>query len=258
MPSESMGKTIGVAAVVCVVCSVFVSTAAVTLKDRQERNRTLDKRKNILIAAGRLEEDKRARAAEIDELFGQIEAKWIDVETGDYIEEKDVPKECQDERKAARDPTLSKEIQVDLAKIKRKAKYRQIYLSADTGRLILPVHGKGLWSTMYGFIALDAADLTTIKSFAFYEHAETPGLGGEIDNPRWKKSWIGKKAFDDTWQAKIQVVKGTADPDAAHEVDGLSGATLTARGVEKLVRFWLGEEGYGPLLAKLRTGGDHE
>jgi Na+-transporting NADH:ubiquinone oxidoreductase subunit C len=194
----------------------------------------------------------------VDELFAQIQSKWIDTRTGEYVEDADVPAESRDERKAAKDDRHSDAIQNDIAGIKRRATYRQVYFTMTDGRLdriILPVHGNGLWSTMYGFLALDR-DMTTVESFAFYEHGETPGLGGEVDNPRWKKSWVGKKVLDPrTWEPTIQVAKGTADPNAPSQVDGLSGATLTARGVEKLVRFWLSDEGYGPLLEKLRRRG---
>ncbi len=122
-----------------------------------------------------------------------------------------------------------------------------------TSKFILPIYGRGLWSTMYGFMALDR-DLKTIRGFTFYEHGETPGLGGEVDNPRWKATWEGKRAFDDEWNLKIQVIKGRVDSsssEAIYQVDGLSGSTITTRGVNNLVRFWLGEDGYGPFLKKL-------
>ena len=123
--------------------------------------------------------------------------------------------------------------------------------------MILPVHGKGLWSTLYGYLALDS-DLTTINGFAFYEHGETPGLGGEVDNPRWKAQWIGKKAFDQEGNIKIKVLKGKVNPkssDLQHEIDGLAGATITARGVDSLLRYWLGESGFKPLLDRTRSKG---
>jgi Na+-transporting NADH:ubiquinone oxidoreductase subunit C len=102
-------------------------------------------------------------------------------------------------------------------------------------------------------VALDASDLNTIKAFAFYEHGETPGLGGEVDNANWKRVWVGKQAFGDEFgKPEIDVVKGTADRDSPHEIDGLSGATLTANGVENLVRFWLGQDGYAKFLEKER------
>ena len=257
MPNDSIAKTLGVAAGVCVICSVLVSAASVALKERQERNKTLDKRTNILVAAGILEP---GQSGNVDDLFRQIDARWVDVATGQFKDEKDLPPESLDERKAARDPATSVEIANDLAGIGRCPKFRQVFFTHEDGqkdapieRIILPMHGKGLWSTMYGFLALDS-DHKTIKNFAFYEHGETPGLGGEVDNENWKKTWKGKKAFNDDWEPEITVVKGKADPDSQYEVDGLSGATLTARGVHYLVQFWLGEEGYGPLLEKLRGG----
>jgi Na+-transporting NADH:ubiquinone oxidoreductase subunit C len=124
-------------------------------------------------------------------------------------------------------------------------------------QVILPVYGKGLWSTMYGFISLDA-DMTTVVGFAFYEHGETPGLGGEIDNPNWKNLWPGKRIYDDQGKTRIEVVKGTVDrgsANAIYQVDGLSGATLTARGVGNLLQYWMGQNGYRPLLAKLKQEG---
>ncbi len=123
-----------------------------------------------------------------------------------------------------------------------------------TEKVVLPVYGKGLWSTMYGFVALDR-DLMTVRGLTFYEHAETPGLGGEIDNARWKKSWDGKQAFNREGIIRIRVIKGSVDnsrPEAKYQIDGLSGATLTSRGVNNLVRFWLGENGYGPFLKRLK------
>jgi len=255
MPNESVGRTVTVAIVVCVVCSIFVSTAAVTLKPIQDRNKVLDMQKNILIAAGLIEEGQKA---DYEELFKQIEARVIDLDTGDYVE--DVSPEDFNPRKAAKDPAQSVVIpqKEDIAKIKRRSNYRVVYFYRDGGslrRVILPVYGKGLWSTMYGLLALDA-DLNTIGSFGFYEHGETPGLGGEVDNKKWKKKWKGKQAFGPDGQPDIEVVKGTVDPDSPeidYQVDGLSGATITARGVQNLLRFWLGDDGYGPFLERLKT-----
>ncbi len=149
----------------------------------------------------------------------------------------------------------------DLASIKRQAKFAAVYLVEEKGgieKVILPVHGLGLWSTLYGFIALDAKDLTTIKGLVFYEHAETPGLGGEVDNPNWKALWNGKQAFDESGRVRIEVIKGSVNPgnsEARYQVDGLSGATLTARGVDNMLKYWLGENGFGPFLARLKERG---
>jgi len=122
--------------------------------------------------------------------------------------------------------------------------------------VVLPVEGKGLWSTLYGFLALDK-DVNTIKGLTFYQHGETPGLGGEVDNPKWKALWPGRKAFGDDGQPKIAVIKGQAGPVAEdpYQVDGLSGATITARGVSHLVQFWLGTHGFGPYLKQFKERG---
>ncbi len=179
------------------------------------------------------------------------------MQTGEFNAEFDTA--TFDSRAAARDPETSQQIaaDLDLAAIKTRSRYKDVYLVMEGDKLqqlILPVHGKGLWSTMYGFISL-ADDLTTVNGFAFYEHGETPGLGGEIDNPSWKKQWPGKKIYDESGQTRIEVLKGTVDKnsrDAIYQADGLAGATLTARGVGNLLKYWMGDNGYKPFLEKLR------
>jgi Na+-transporting NADH:ubiquinone oxidoreductase subunit C len=253
MPDETIGKTLGVAVAVCVVCSVLVSTAAVCLKPIQDRNKTLEKKTNVVMAAGLLEA---GQSGDVDKLFDELEVRVVDLSTDAFAA--DVDPESLDQVKDAKDPELGMKVENDVAKIKKIGKYQPVYFNREgdeVKRVVLPVYGKGLWSTMRGFLALDG-DLRTIKSLSFHTHEETPGLGGEIDNPRWKQSWIDKQGFDENGDPQIKVVKGRADKDADDEVDGLSGATLTARGVENLVRFWLGEEGFGPILETLRAGGD--
>jgi len=239
----------------CVACSVLVSSAAVVLRPIQNVNKALDKKRNILTAAGLYSE-----GTDIDAAYQSIDAKVVDFSTGEYVEEIDPA--AYDARRAAIDPATSQETSdLERAGIKRRAKRASVYLVRKGDRLdkvILPVHGKGLWSTLYGFLALDAADLTTIKGLVFYEHAETPGLGGEVDNPTWKALWNGKQAFDDKGAIRIDVIKGKADrsrPDGKYKVDGLSGATITSRGVRNMLRYWLSDDGFGPYLAKLKAQG---
>ena len=148
----------------------------------------------------------------------------------------------------------------DIASIRRRADYSTVYVVENTDgsikTLILPIHGYGLWSTLYGFMALES-DLQTVVGLGFYQHAETRGLGGEVDNPNWKAQWQGKVVYDESGDVDISVIKGSVDPNspkAEHQIDGLAGATLTSRGVESLVRFWLGEDGFGPFLDHLRAG----
>lgn len=255
LPNDSRKKTFIVAFVLCLICSIAVSSAAVLLKPVQDKNKQLDKQRNIVAIA-----DLAKEGMSVNEAFQQVEAKVVDLQTGDYVD--DIDPATFDARAAAVDPkqnvVLTKE--QDIASIKRRAKYATVYLVKDQqGRLekiILPVSGYGLWSTLYGFLALQG-DANTIIGLGFYEHAETPGLGGEVDNPNWKAQWVGKKVFDEQDQIAIHVTKSPVaenDPRAVYDVDALSGATLTSNGVNNLVRFWVGPDGFGPYLQKIRQG----
>ena len=252
--NESVGKTLLVAFLVCVVGGVVVATAAVSLRPVQNENKLIDKRMNILLAAGMYDASQ-----DVNEQFKSIERKFVDIDSGDYVE---MP-ESYDQRTAAKDPAQSERLSgdVDIAGIKNQAEVAEVYLArGDNGelsRIILPVHGYGLWSTLYGFLALEP-DANTVAGLGFYEHGETPGLGGEVDNPKWKALWEGKKLYGDQGEVEIQVIKGTVEsntPNAEHKVDGLAGATLTSKGVSNLLRFWVGENGFGPYLKRMRQGG---
>jgi len=255
MRNDSVKKTLLVAALVCVVCSIMVSATAVTLRPLQKLNSELDRKRNILAAASLL-----AEGIDIEQVFrDKIEARLVDLAGGTLLEG-DLP-EDYDQRKVERDPNQSVAVDPtqDFAGIRRRAKQAPIYFvkdGAEINKLILPIYGQGLWSTMYGFIALDK-DTKTILGITFYDHGETPGLGGEIDNVRWKESWIGKLAFNESWRPVIEVIKGAVDmsrPNAKHQIDGISGATITARGVTYAVQYWLSENAYGNFLSNFRKG----
>ena len=259
MSAESKKKIVVVALGVCIVCSLLVSTAAVTLNARQERNKKLEKLKNILQAGGLLD-----KGSDITKIYEQyVEGAIINLKTGQEISENMYSDELNaqnfDVKTILKDPEYSQDIppDKDFAQIKRMPKYMAVYYVREEGEIqevILPLYGKGLWSTMYGFMALDK-DLNTVKGFTYYEHGETPGLGGEVDNPNWKNIWKGKKVFDSDWNVKIEVIKGRVDPssnNAMYQIDGLSGSTLTTRGIDKSIKFWLGEDGYGPFFEQLR------
>lgn len=255
MSRDSTARVLAVAFAVCLVCSVLVSAAAVGLKQRQERNKELEKKRNILQIANIYDP-----ARGVEEQFRRVTARMVDLESGRFTTAVDPA--AFDSRRAARTDPTRQDIPVDQdrAGIRSRSRYMDVYLLEEGGRLrqiILPVYGKGLWSTMYGFIAL-GPDLSTVTGFGFYEHGETPGLGGEIDNPAWRAKWPGKLVYDRQGDLRLTVVKGAAATEgeaARHEVDGLSGATLTARGVSNLVAYWLGENGYQPFLQRLRQEG---
>ena len=256
--NDSIQKTFTVAFLLCIVCSVVVSTAAVLLKPLQVANKAKDFKINILKAGG-LYDQGVADGKSIDEMFGQITSRLVDLETGKYTDAVDIA--SYDQRKAAKDPGLSDSLapDVDIAKISSREKYSKVYLVTDGDglkKVILPVKGYGLWSTLYGFISLEP-DLNTVSGMTFYEHAETPGLGGEVDNPNWKALWAGKKVYNDEQQVGLTVIKGKVTgttPDAGYKIDGLSGATLTTKGIDNLVKFWMGETGYAKFLTNLKSG----
>lgn len=256
--NDSIKKTITVTLLLCIVCSVVVSTAAVMLKPAQVANKSLDFKRNILLASGLLEDAASAR--EIESIFAErITTRVVDLSTGKFTDAVDPT--AYDQAKAAKDPSLSQALSKDedLAKISRRENYSVVYLVKDgdkLSRVVLPIKGYGLWSTLYGFLALEA-DAKTVVGLGFYQHSETPGLGGEVDNPRWKAQWKGKQVYDAQGHVAIRLLKGAVDPsspDAKHQVDGLSGATLTSRGVDNLLHFWLGEKGYKPFLDNLLKG----
>lgn len=256
---ESTVRTLAVALVVCLVCSVFVAGAAVALKSTQVENKELDKQRSILAIAGLGDADLSSK--QVKALYKErIVAKVVDLESGTFSDAYDA--NTFDPLKAAKDPKLSDALpgEQDIASIKRRERFTTVYLVEKDGQLdtlILPVRGYGLWSTLYGFMALKG-DLNTVVGMGFYQHAETPGLGGEVDNPKWKALWPGKTLFDEEGKLAVDIIKGNVDsqsPKATHQVDGLAGATLTSNGVENLLRFWLGQKGFGPFITNLRNGG---
>ena len=254
MPTDAL-KTIGFAAAVCVVCSIFVASSAVALKDRQEENRVLDLRSKVLLVANLAEPGVSLEREVVNQRFEEnLSATVVTLETG---ERSDIDPLTYNQRAATQDPDLSEVAPANTAKVSRVPDHALIYELVEgdeVQRLILPVQGYGLWSTLYGFIAL-SGDLETIEGITFYEHGETAGLGGEVDNPRWQALWPGRKAFDDNWEPQIEVLKGLAGPVASdpYRVDGLAGATLTSRGVTNLLHFWLGDNGFGPFLDRYRA-----
>jgi Na+-transporting NADH:ubiquinone oxidoreductase subunit C len=255
MPNDSVGKILLVTITLSLVCSVLVSSAAVVLKPMQERNVELARKATILEVAG-LREPGRP----VEELFAGVLSRLVDLETGEFSDAFDPA--TYDQQIAARNPELSEALQPweDIAGIRRRARYAPVYLVGEERRpdkIILPVHGYGLWSTMYGFLAL-SGDAEEVRGLIFYQHAETPGLGGEIDNPRWRERWVGRQIFGPDDEVRLQVVRGSVDPGAeyaAWSVDGISGASLTAEGVSNMVQFWLGDKGFGPFLARVREDG---
>lgn len=262
--SPSTLKTFGVALILSGVCSVLVTSSVTLLKARQDQNMLIFKRANVLKAAG-----FEVASDQVNELFeSRIKLRYFHLKTGQYIDPPDDPQ--FDSVDAARDPayTFSIPPKEDKARIKRRSQISEVYFlntesedhtsSQKTQRkIILPVRGKGLWSTMKGFMAIDPQSFD-ILGLSFYSHAETPGLGGEIDNPKWLAQWPLKKIYNHDGAVALKVLKGmvpAGDPNKDYHIDGLAGATLTSVGVTNMVLYWFGEGGYQTFLQKQRQAG---
>ncbi len=227
LPNDSPAKTLGMALLVALLCSLVVSVTAVTLQPLQEANRLADR---------------------VARMFGMLDAlgggapvpRLVDLDTGAY---------------ADRDPGTSTPLPSDRdpARLGSREDVTTVFELRDGGRLemvILPVRGSGYQSTLRGYLAL-RADLNTVAALTFYEQDETPGLGARVADDAWHALWSGKRIADDEGVLRIAVVRGAGA--GVHEVDGITGATRTGIGVTTLLRFWLGADGYGPYLDRLRA-----
>jgi len=241
----------------CVVCAALVSVAAVSLAPLQKANARLYMEKNVLVAAGLLQPGQDAGLAEVERIFQKdIKARLVDLSTGQLVPEDSRNARDYDQRAARSDPAASRAAPANDAGIKRLPNLGIVYFVMKDGQVdqvVISVEGLGMWGTIYGFLSMDK-DANTVRGITYYDHRETPGLGGEIGNPAWQRLWKGRRGYDDQWNARITVVKGQAgDPSRDPlSVDGLSGATITSNAITRLMRFWLSEDGYGRFLARYR------
>jgi Na+-transporting NADH:ubiquinone oxidoreductase subunit C len=260
MSKESTGKTIIVAGVLSVVCSIALAAAVTLLKPIQTENKELDKQRKILAAAAVLADGEGSKA-QVNQEFAKLQRYLVDLNTGEFTQIKlDDP---YDQRKAFKeaDKSIALTPEQDVASLRRRANKVDIYVMRDDAgkveKMILPISGYGLWSTLYGYLVLNQ-DANTVGGITFVEHAETPGLGGEVDNPKWKALWVNKQVYSSDGQTQLKLVKGGVDaskPDAVYHVDALSGATLTSNGVTNLIQFWMGDMGFKKFLTKVKAEG---
>ncbi len=258
-PKSNNAKTISVALTLCLVCSVLVSAVAVGLKPAQIENARLDRNKNILVAAGMFDAETDT-ADDVAERFESFDVEIVDLNAGNYLTDDELvtvgipDRNAYDASQASKNQALSEDLgNNDPAGIGRKPKYAKVYVKNDDAgqpeMVVLPIQGYGLWGTIYGFLTLEN-DMNTIKGISFYEHKETPGLGARIEEPEWRAKWSGIHSYDDSGDVATGVTK--AGNPKENWVDGISGATLTGRGVSNMIQFWLGDEGYKPYLDALR------
>ena len=258
-PKSNNMKTIVIALILCLVCSVLVSVAAVGLKPAQVENARLDRNKNILVAAGMYNAEKDT-ADDVAARFKDFDVQIVDLNDGNYLDDKQLvdvgipDRNDYDASQATKNQALSNDLGADdPASIGRVPKYAKVYVKNDAAgkpeMVVLPIQGYGLWGTIYGFLTLES-DMNTIKGISFYEHKETPGLGARIEEPEWRAKWSGIHSYDESGEVATGVTK--AGNPKENWVDGISGATLTSRGVSNMIQFWLGDQGYKPYLDALR------
>jgi Na+-transporting NADH:ubiquinone oxidoreductase subunit C len=244
---ESPGGVLKIALGVALVCALLVSLTAVSLRPYYLANLEAERQSRLASILGALS------SVTGDKNLDDIEARVVTLEDGTYSSMIDPA--SYDARRAANDPGQSFVIppQHDIAGIKHRAKYAVVYLLRDTeGKIdvvILPVRGVGYQSALYGYLAL-SADANEILALKFYEQGETPGLGSQIQDVFWEAQWPGKNAFDRSGKVDIRV----GGPAGANRVDAISGATRTSIGVDRLIRFWLGDYGFGPYLDRVHRG----
>jgi len=249
MQQESNKKIFLTALILALFFSFVVSLAAVLLKPIQQKNEELERNKNVLMAAGK-------DINNLEEEFGKIKIFYFDLNTKNIEIANDVSKYFKNFKKLSENQDTSIKVEKELEGFKSipaKIPFYAFYENGHLESIVLPIYGNGLWSTMYGFIAIER-DGNTIRGLTFYDQKETPGLGGEVDNPKWKALWKSKKIFDKNGNLKITVIKGSTDKNSGdwqYQIDGLSGATMTTNGVNSFVRFWLGDKGFGYLLKYL-------
>jgi Na+-transporting NADH:ubiquinone oxidoreductase subunit C len=256
---DSPRYTVMFATVVCVVCALLVSVAAVSLQPRQKANARLYMEKNVLVAAGIVEPGQGLTVQQLDRFFEErIRVRLVEFETGDLVPEDRMDARQYDQRRARNDVQASRVAPPNNAGIGRIPNYGVVYFvmkGNEVEQLIVAVEGLGMWGTIYGFLSL-APDGNTVRGLTYYEHKETPGLGGEISSPAWLDLWKGRKGYNEQWEPRIAVIKGQAGPPESDplRVDGLSGATITGNAVTRLIQFWLSDKGYGKFLEKFREG----
>lgn len=242
---------LGFTLAICLVASGAVASVAEALRETINENQILDQRRQVIRVAGLAEEGVTLDPETVAKLFEQIEGKVIDRKTGDVIA--DLSVEDVDPLKEAKDPAASEATPAEFkkAQVNRLPDRLEVFEVTAPGKecIVLPIHGKGLWSTMYGYLAVEKGG-AKVKGITFYDHGETPGLGGEIDNKSWQAGWQNLSVYGDNGEVKLGVVKSGAQRDENFQVDGLAGATITSKGVDATVKLWLGSAGYGPYLTK--------
>lgn len=258
MANDSPRKAVLVVVLTAMVCSSLVSAAVVMLRPIQLNNQLLERSRNIMALTGLLPAGETVEDEQMLALFRSLDTRMVDIDEGRFTT--DVDPLTFDKRRAVNDPDLGTAVpsSQDRASLGRRSRYAPVYIvwqENEPQRLILPVRGAGMWSMLYGYIALEA-DYSTIAGMAFYEQNETPGLGDQITHPHWLRQWQGKRIYNERGEPHFAVSDSVVDPrsvQAPYRVDALTGATVTGNAVTGLVHYWFGPHGYKVFLDGLKS-----
>ncbi|MBV7317180.1 Na(+)-translocating NADH-quinone reductase subunit C [Shewanella sp. NIFS-20-20] len=236
----------------CLVCSFMITGTAEVLKERKLVKKRDELQRNVLMAA-----NIQLNGQDVREVFAsQVTPMLVALDSGEIVPQAQILD--FDERMAAINPETSSKPKKDTAKIRSRADAVRVFEVRDgSGKLdtlVVPIYGKGLWSMMYGYVALES-DLNTIRNLVFYEHGETPGIADFVTDPHWLAQFTGKQLFDDKGKVAIKIIKGGAPQGNVHGIDAVSGATATGRGIQRTFEFWFGKEGFAPYFDKLTKAG---
>lgn len=250
--NDDLVKIIGVAVLVALVSSAAVSVTAVMLKPYQEANRAAEQQARM---DKMLDTLPGMRDLMMETGVNTLETRLVNLDDGSFAGSEDAAAFDLNTALQDEEASIALDADADIAGITRRANQSPVYLLQKDGDLkliVLPVYGAGYQSTLRAMLAIEP-DLVTIAALAIVEQGDTPGFGARIEEPEWLAQWPGKKIADETGTVRIELVRGGAS--TPYEVDGISGATRTSNGFTNVLRFWLGEMGFGPFLTRLRQGG---
>ena len=211
---------------ITVICSLLLSLVSEVLEERQNKNIAIDRKKNILSAVGI--DIAEFSILDIDQYFIDNIDTLIITPEGSLIDNISIASLLEQENGQTGEIKYFDQ---------KEDEFLPIYTEKVSKSIIIPESGKGLWGSLYGYFALDADNFSTVKGITFYKHKETPGLGAEISEKWFQSNFIGKEIYDNNILTSINVTKaGLANKAALHEVDGISGATITSNGVTNLLK----------------------
>lgn len=204
------------ASVMVVLVAALLSAASIALQPKQKKNTEIEKKQNIL-ASVHIE----TTAKDAEKIYAEkvIKSYVVDM-NGNEVE----------------GDAFLVDLKTEKAKPLSERKLPVFECQTDEGvKYILPLRGAGLWGPIWGYLALNE-DMNTIYGANFAHQGETPGLGAEISTPIFEEPFKGKTIFDESGKlVSIIVAKSNEKAPEQHKVDGISGGTITSKGLQQML-----------------------